>query len=84
MPQTVTDETYDQNGNLVSSKQRQVPVPVVTDAQLAQIKATLKTNMHTFYPGGVPTGTPTAVQLRNWNIAITGALQYLYNITDAD
>lgn len=38
--------------------------------------------VQTFYPGGVPTGTPTAAQQRNWSIAMTTALRYLYNEMD--
>ncbi len=54
MPQTVTDEVFDQQGNLVSSKTRQVPLRVVSDADLAQVKATIKNMMQTFYPGWGP------------------------------
>lgn len=82
MPRTDYDETYDQQGNLVSRTARQVPLRVVSDAELAQIKQTLKTMIQTFYPGKTPTGNPTNAQLRNWLIALTGAVQYLANVMD--
>jgi hypothetical protein len=78
------DEVYDRNGNLVSQTVRQQPVRVVSDADLAQVKTTIKNMMQTFYPGGTPTGTPTNTQLRNWLIAVSTGLRYLYNELDTD
>ena len=82
MPQQNRNQVFDGQGNLLSETVVQVPVRVVSDADLAQVKQTLKTMMRTFFPGGVPTGTPTAAQQRNWSIAMTTALRYLYNEMD--
>ena len=84
MPQTVYDEVFDAQGNLVSSTTRQVPLRVVSDADLAQVKTTIRNMMQTFYPNGTPTGTPTNAQLRNWLIAVSTGLRWLYNELDTD
>ncbi len=82
MAKTVFDEVFDGQGNLLSITPRIAPEPVISDADYQQARQTLKTMMRTFFPGGVPTGTPTAAQQRNWSIAMTTALRYLYNEMD--
>ena len=77
MPRQDRNQTFDQQGNLISETVVQVPLPVVSAAEMAQVKATLRNSMQTFFPGGVPTGTPTAAQSRNWLIALTVAVRYL-------
>lgn len=82
MPQTEFNEVYDEQGNLVSRVQVQRPQRAVTATELAQVKQTIKNNMQTFFPGGTPTGTPTNAQIRNWLIAVSTGLRYLYNEMD--
>ena len=82
MPRQDRNQTFNQQGQMISETIVQVPLPAVSPADLAQVKQTLKAMMQTFYPAGVPTGTPTAAQQRNWSIAMTTALRYLYNEMD--
>lgn len=82
MPITHKDETFDQDGNLIESVDRVVPAKVVNEPDFSQAKQTLRTMWATFMDQGQPTGTPTAVQLRNWNLALTAAIRYLANEMD--
>lgn len=76
MPITHYNETYDEDGNLIASTQVEVPVRVISDAEMQQAKQTLRTMVQTFYVNGSPTGTPTATQMRNWMLALTAGLRW--------
>lgn len=84
MPRTDIDEVFDSNGNVISSHTRKVPLRAISDAEFAQAKQTLKTMVQTFYPGGVPTGSPTNAQIRNWLLSLTAAVRYMYGEKDTD
>jgi surface antigen len=73
---TQTDETWDSEGNLVNSVSVERPVRVISNAEYQQAKQTLRTMVQTFYPGGIPTGTPTNAQIRNWLLALTAGLRW--------
>lgn len=83
MPQTNRNQVFEQGtGRLLSETVVPVPVRTVSEAEYVQARAVLRNMITTFYPGGVATGTPTNVQQRNWSIAMTTALRYLYNEMD--
>ncbi len=82
MPQTRKHETWDSDGNLVSTVDEIVPSKVITDAEYAQARQTLKAMVTTFYPGGVPTGSPTNAQIRNWLLSLTAGLRFVYDEMD--
>lgn len=84
MPRTDTDQVFDQNGTLLSSTTVIRPLPLIDPATYQQARATLKSMVQTFAPGGIPTGTPTAVQMRNWLLALTVGEHYLLNASDTD
>lgn len=69
---------------VLSDTQVTMPERAISDAEFARAKATLKTMVQTFYPGGVPTGSPTNAQIRNWLLSLTAAVRYLYNEMDTD
>lgn len=76
------NQTYDQEGNLLSSTPVTVPDPVVNPAQFDQAKQTAKNMMNTYFPSGTPTGNPTNAEIRNWLIALTTGIRYLYGAMD--
>jgi hypothetical protein len=82
MPRTDQDETFDQDGNVVEVVERIVPERVVTDDAMHAAKQTLRQMWANFMQDGQPTGTPSAIQLRNWCLALTAAVRYLANETD--
>ncbi len=82
MPRTDTDQTFGPDGNLIESVTVVRPAPTVTQADYLQARQTLRSMIQTFYPGGVPTGTPTAVQLRNWLLALTVGLRFVVDEYD--
>jgi hypothetical protein len=73
---------WDSAGNLVIDQADERPMPVIGPAQLQQAKQTLRSMVGTFSANGVPTGTPTNAQLRNWLLALTVATRYLANELD--
>lgn len=82
MPRTDTDQVFDGNGNVLSSTTVVRPVPTVSAAEYQQARATLRSMITTFYPGGVATGTPTAVQVRNWLLALTAGMRFMLRELD--
>lgn len=76
------NETFDANGNVISSTPVTIPERVVSDDELAQAKQTLRTMVQTFYVNDTPTGTPTNAQIRNWLLALTAGLRWLVNEMD--
>jgi hypothetical protein len=82
MPETVIDERFDRDGNVIERVERQRPARVVDDAAMQQAKQTLRQMWANFMQDGQPTGTPSAIQLRNWCLALTAAVRYLANETD--
>jgi hypothetical protein len=77
MPRTDRDQVVGPDGEIVSEVIVERPLRVVSEAVMQQSKQTLKSMWQTFMVDGVPTGTPTAAQLRNWNLALTAAVRYL-------
>lgn len=82
MPRTNHNQTWDSDGNLLSTIEEIVPARIITDAEYAQARQTLKTMVTTFYPGGVPAGSPTNAQIRNWLLSLTAGLRYVYDEKD--
>jgi hypothetical protein len=82
MPRIDRDQVIGPDGTIISDVAVERPVRVVTDEQMKQAKATLKTMWQTFTTDGQPSGTPTAVQMRNWNLALTVAARFLANELD--
>jgi len=82
MPRIDYDQVVGSDGEIISETIVVRPTKVISEEQMQQIRQTLKGYLQDFYPGGVPTGTPTANQQRNATIAIIGALQYLDNEMD--
>ena len=77
MVRTDRDQVVGPDGSILSETIVERPERTITPEQFRQAKATLRNMVETFYPNGVPTGTPTNVQLRNWNLALTAAVRYL-------
>ena len=84
MPRTDRNQVIDANGNVVSEVIVQTPMPVVDREQLQQAKQTIRNMVDQFWDEetGQPTGTPTAVQLRNWLLAVSVGLRYVYRELD--
>lgn len=77
MPRTDLNQVVGPDGEIISEEVVERPVRVVSPAEMQQAKQTLRTMWQTFVQNGQPTGTPTATQLRNWNLALTVAVRYL-------
>ena len=78
------NETFDQNGNLLSSTPVTIPERVVTDAAFATARQNLKTYFTTFTNNGTPTGTPSAAQNRNAILSLIVVARHLYNEMDTE
>ena len=77
MPRIERDQVVGPDGSIISETVVERPERVVSHDELQQAKAVLRTMVQTFYQDGQPTGTPTAAQIRNWNLALTAAVRYL-------
>jgi hypothetical protein len=77
MPRVDKDQRIAPDGSVISETIVERPERVVAEPDYRQAKQTLRTMWTTFMDQGQPTGTPTAVQLRNWNLALTAAVRYL-------
>jgi hypothetical protein len=82
MPQQNHNQVVGPDGTIISEEIVEVAVPVIGEAELQQAKQTIRSMVNQFWQDGAPTGTPTNVQLRNWNLAISVALRHLYREMD--
>ena len=82
MPRQDLDQVVGPDGTIISETPVIRPVRVVNREQLQDAVQVLRTMVGTFYANGQPTGTPSAVQLRNWNLALTVAIRHLVNELD--
>jgi hypothetical protein len=80
MPTEHRNQTYDADGNLIAEEVVMVPDPLVSDPIFQQSLTTMKNMLRQFTDPatGVPTGTPTINQVRNWLVAITHGVAYTH------
>jgi hypothetical protein len=83
MPKKDYDQVIGPDGEVISETIVDRPVKVIGEAERDQAIQTLRSMVAQFWQDGAPTGTPTNVQLRNWCLALTVAVRYLANETDA-
>ena len=82
MPRQDLDQVVGPDGTIISETPVIRPMRVVNREQAQAAVQTLRTMWQTFTVNGQPTGTPTATQLRNWNLALTVAIRHLVNELD--
>lgn len=82
MPRMDRDQIVGPDGTIISETLTQRPERSISDEEVLQAKRVLRQMVQTFFVNGQPTGTPTAIQLRNWNLALTAAVRWLANELD--
>ena len=82
MPRIDRNQVVGPDGSIIRETVVERPVRVISEDELQQAKSVLRSMVQTFYQNGQPTGTPTAAQIRNWNLALTAVVRYVVGELD--